>query len=182
MDDKPQVVLYRTSPGAVTINGTKQGSKLDLLVENMGRLNYGLQMTDPKGLTQVQWNQINFVGNWTVHNIPLNYTAQVSKLKYSPISQYILDRPQFYKGTFQVDALGDSFLVTRGWTKGIVWINGNNLGKYWDTQGPQHTLYVPVSFLRSGQNEIVALELHKPKDPSYSFFFASSPQFSSKEI
>merc|ERR1711957_208387 len=54
----------------------------------------------------------------------------------------------------------DTFLDLRGFTKGYVWVNGWNLGRYWETAGPQHTLYLPGPFLRSGENEIIVLDLH----------------------
>jgi beta-galactosidase len=48
------------------------------------------------------------------------------------------------------------------WGKGVVWVNGHNLGRYWNV-GPQQTLYVPVEWLKQGYNEVVVLELLKPE-------------------
>jgi len=62
---------------------------------------------------------------------------------------------------------GDAFLDMRGWTKGAVWVNGHNLGRYWRI-GPQQTLYVPGVWLKKGQNEIVVFEEVKVESPSIS--------------
>ena len=58
-----------------------------------------------------------------------------------------------------MDEPADTFLALHGWTKGVAWINGFNLGRYWN-RGPQRTLYVPAPLLREGQNEIIVFELH----------------------
>src|SRR5204863_10049115 len=69
--------------------------------------------------------------------------------------------PAFYRGTFNVAALADTFLDTRGWGKGTVWVNGHHLGRFWDI-GPQQTLYVPGPWLRKGANEIIVFDLAVP--------------------
>jgi hypothetical protein len=53
----------------------------------------------------------------------------------------------------------DTYLDTRGLSKGIIWVNGRNLGRFWETRGPQHTLYLPAPFLKRGVNEVVVLDL-----------------------
>ena len=68
--------------------------------------------------------------------------------------------PAFYRGELKVEAAKDTFLALPGWTKGVVWINGFNLGRYWE-KGPQKTLYVPAPVLKEGVNEIVVFELHE---------------------
>ena len=67
--------------------------------------------------------------------------------------------PRFYRGHLQINDVHDTYLDTRGLSKGLIWVNGHNLGRYWETRGPQHTLYVPAPYLRRGANEVVILDL-----------------------
>jgi len=77
--------------------------------------------------------------------------------------------PSLYKGTFGVTGEPkDTFLHMKGWTKGVVFINGHNLGRYWEI-GPQETLYLPSPWLRKGVNELLIFELHKCENPDVSF-------------
>ncbi len=70
------------------------------------------------------------------------------------------ERPaNFFRGTFDLPIVGDTYLDLSGWTKGVVWINGRNLGRYWKI-GPQKRLFCPAPFLRQGTNEIVVFDLH----------------------
>jgi len=126
---------------------------LDLLVENMGRINYGARLTDErKGLIA----PARFVGkpllDWEMYPLPLD---DLSKLRFSDGD---IDAPAFHRGVFGVSKLGDSYIDTRGWGRGHVWINGHHLGRYWRI-GPQQSLLVPAEWLRRGGNEIVVLEL-----------------------
>jgi beta-galactosidase len=72
------------------------------------------------------------------------------------------DGPAFYRGAFTLARPGDTFLDTRGWGKGTVWVNGHHLGRFWDI-GPQQTLYVPGPWLRAGRNEVVVFALGAPR-------------------
>ncbi|WP_396135218.1 hypothetical protein [Amycolatopsis sp. A133] len=71
-------------------------------------------------------------------------------------------------GTFTVDAVGDAFVGLPGFAKGVVWVNGFNLGRYWD-RGPQQTLYLPGPVLKQGVNDLHVLELHHVLDPEARF-------------
>jgi beta-galactosidase len=71
------------------------------------------------------------------------------------------DGPAFYRGAFELAATRDTFLDTRGWGKGTVWVNGHHLGRFWDI-GPQQTLYVPAPWLRIGRNDVVLFTLDVP--------------------
>ncbi|KIH68720.1 hypothetical protein ANCDUO_00942 [Ancylostoma duodenale] len=64
-----------------------------------------------------------------------------------------------YHGIFNVDVPTDTFINTTGWGKGVAVINGNNIGRYWASEGPQMTLYVPAAFLQPGENFLLVLEL-----------------------
>ena len=67
--------------------------------------------------------------------------------------------PRFYRGHLQINDVHDTYLDTRGLSKGLIWVNGHNLGRYWETRGPQHTFYVPAPYLKRGANEVVILDL-----------------------
>jgi len=73
-----------------------------------------------------------------------------------------------------------TFLHTAGLQKGLAWVNGHSLGRYWETEGPQHTLYVPAPYLKLGENEVLILELHPSRRLS-SIKFVSAPDFQSKD-
>ena len=66
---------------------------------------------------------------------------------------------------FNVDELADTFIELEGWNKGVVFINGFNLGRYWNEAGPQKTLYIPAPLLHKGENEIIVFELHEMEKP-----------------
>ena len=61
-------------------------------------------------------------------------------------------------GEFILEQTGDTYFDMSKWGKGCVWINGHNLGRYWEI-GPQQTVYVPAEWLKKGKNEVVVLEL-----------------------
>ncbi len=82
--------------------------------------------------------------------------------------QTAFENPAFYRGVMEIDEPNDTFLEMKGWTKGIVIINGFNLGRYWNI-GPQKTLYVPGPILKKGKNEIIVFELHGTKKPVVNF-------------
>jgi beta-galactosidase len=166
--------------------------QLDILVEAMGRQNFGCDTGnwDWKGLTSqnVTLNGKRLRG-WEVFPLQLD---DVSDLAYasgqsgaalvSAARRRMLevpavggkrnaDAPAFFRGTFEVDAatavrgpsghLADTYLALHGWSKGIAWVNGFNLGWYWPRLGPQMTLYVPGPVLREGANEVVLLEVER---------------------
>ena len=126
---------------------------MDILVENMGRINYGPHMVnDRKGITEkVTLDGIELKG-WQIFPIPLD---NLDRLQFSPRPKR---GPRFYRGSFQLANLGDTFLDMRGWGKGHVWVNGHHLGRFWKI-GPQQTLFCPAPWLSTGANEIIVLEL-----------------------
>ncbi|MFC5213748.1 glycoside hydrolase family 35 protein [Streptomyces coerulescens] len=132
------------------------GATLEVLVENMGGVNYGPRIGAPKGLL----GPVTFDGGplhgWDCHPLPL---YDLSALSFAPTETTPAAEPAFHHGTFDVDVPADTFLALPGWTKGQAWINGFHLGRYWN-RGPQRTLYVPEPVLRPGTNDLVLLELH----------------------
>jgi beta-galactosidase len=128
---------------------------LDLLVEGMGRINYGPRLVDRKGITdRVTLNNMTLM-NWEVFPLPMDedYLARLG------FSGRRAERPgNFFRGRFELQKLGDTYLDMRGWAKGVVWVNGHNLGRYWKI-GPQKRLFCPAPFLKQGTNEIVVFDL-----------------------
>jgi len=80
-----------------------------------------------------------------------------------PAARRPADRPgNFFRGRFDLGTVGDTYLDLSGWAKGVVWVNGHNLGRYWEI-GPQKRLYCPAPFLLKGRNVIVVFDLHQTK-------------------
>lgn len=155
-------VVERWGSDSVVADVPAEGSKLGILVENMGRINYGSRLRDVKGITEgvkagaKLYN--HFLFDWTIRTLPLN---DLSGIVYERCESTagLKDEPAFYRGAFEVDEPADTFLKLEGWTKGVAYVNGFNLGRYWK-KGPQKTLYVPAPLLRRGINELVVFELH----------------------
>jgi beta-galactosidase len=129
------------------------GEPVDILVENMGRSNFGpLLVTERKGITgHVTLDGAEWTG-WQVYPLPM------SDPDAWPFAADAAKAPALWRGTFNVASPGDSFLDMRGWGHGMVWINGHCLGRYWKI-GPQQTLYLPAPWLRAGENEAIVLDL-----------------------
>lgn len=132
------------------------GAVLEVLVENLGGVNYGPRIGAPKGLLGPVSFQGTALHGWECRAVPLDDLAAVP---FCPSDAATDAVPAFHRGTFDVDTPADTFLALPGWTKGQAWVNGFHLGRYWN-RGPQRTLYVPGPVLRSGSNELVLLELH----------------------
>ena len=128
---------------------------LDILVENMGRINYGARITQSikgiNGPVVIEGNEIT--GNWKMYKMPMSEMPNVDALP----SANTKGMPTLYAGTFNLDTTGDTFLNMETWGKGIVFVNGFNLGRYWK-RGPQQTLYLPGCLLKKGENKIVVFE------------------------
>jgi len=130
--------------------------RLDILVEAMGRINYGPLLLDRKGITdRVTLDNMTLM-DWEVFGLPLE-EDDLAGLRYGSPSAAMPG--VFYRGAFELAETGDTYLDMTGWKKGVVWVNGRNLGRYWDI-GPQKRLFCPAPFLRMGRNEIVVLDLH----------------------
>ncbi|NOR81935.1 MAG: beta-galactosidase [Ardenticatenales bacterium] len=130
------------------------GAKLEILVENMGRVNYGPELLDRKGITEGVLLGQQYLFGWTIFPLPLD---DLSGLNFA--HSLTKDGPTFFRGIVNVKQACDTFLALPGWTKGVCWLNGFNLGRYWQ-RGPQKTFYVPAPLFQEGENEIVLFELH----------------------
>jgi beta-galactosidase len=129
------------------------GAMLDIVVENMGRINFGpMLVSDRKGIVgKVTLNGEELTG-WEIFPLPLDDASQW------PFGAKAVAGPALYRGTFQMAAPADTFLDMREWGKGVAFVNGRNVGRYWKI-GPQQTLFVPASWLKRGANEVIVLDL-----------------------
>jgi len=129
------------------------GVPLDILVENMGRVNFGPHLVDDrKGITERVTLDGKELTGWEIYPLPL---TDLSPLNFTSARE---PAPAFYRGAFELNTVGDVFLDLRGWGKGNVWVNGHNLGRYWRI-GPQQSLFLPGAWLRQGKNEVIVLDL-----------------------
>lgn len=136
--------------------------QLDILVEGMGRINFAEYMIDRKGITErVSLNGMTLM-DWQIYPLPFD-DQYIQNLKFTSSEA---SRPGvFFKGEFELTNTGDTYLDLGQWEKGVVWVNGHNLGRYWNI-GPQKQLYCPAPFLKKGQNEIVIFDLHQTEAKS----------------
>ena len=153
-------VIDRNNNQEIILNSNEKESILEILVENMGRINYGPMMRDEKGITQGVRIGNQFLFNWEIFSLPLD---NIEKVEFKEGYLESENAPTFYKGEFIVDEIGDTYLDFEGWGKGVVYINGFNLGRYWEV-GPQKRLYVPSPILKKGVNEVVVFELHRSRE------------------
>lgn len=139
------------------INGKK---KIGVLVDTFGRVNYGEKIIDRKGISDIFIGDQRQMG-YDVWTLPLD---NLDRLEYAELSGLKHKNcPVFLKGTFAADSKADCFIHLDGFTKGYVFVNGFNLGRYWSV-GPQKSLYLPGVLLKD-ENEIVILETEKYSKP-----------------
>ncbi len=138
---------------------------LQILVENMGRINYGSEIVhNTKGIiSPVTIGGQEITGNWNMYKLPMSEVPDLSKMgrdvykNGTSQANRLKDLPVIYEGTFNLDETGDTFIDMEPWGKGIIFINGKNIGRYWQV-GPQQTLYIPGVWLKKGENKIVIFE------------------------
>jgi beta-galactosidase len=137
----------------VELSGVQRGSRLEVLVENCGRVNYGAaQPLDVKGLTApVRWRGRD-VEQWDHRCLRLHDLGPLQFGNARPCG------PAFLRGSFACDEPADTFLDAGALFKGTLFVNGHNAGRYWNV-GPQRRLFVPAAWLRRGRNEVVAFDL-----------------------
>lgn len=140
-------------------------AQLDILIEAMGHVNFGPEVHDRKGLyTPVILKAMGAAavepGPWQVYRLPLD-DAMLASLRWKPGKAA---GPAFWRGTFEVAKPADTFLDVRTWGKGVLWVNGRCMGRFWNI-GPTQTMYVPGPWLKCGRNEVIVLDLLGPKEP-----------------
>ncbi|MGX7825953.1 glycoside hydrolase family 35 protein [Actinokineospora sp. 24-640] len=133
--------------------------ELVVLVEDQGRVNYGPRIGEPKGVIGGATLAGESLVDWDV--LPLDLGTPPTPWADNPTDSATLGDsvagPVLLRAEFDLDAPADLHLDTAGWGKGVVWVNGFPLGRYW-SRGPQRTLYVPGPALRQGTNELVVFE------------------------
>ena len=176
---------------SLTLPPVKKGDELEILVEAMGRINFGRAIKDFKGIVgevaitaEVEGIETTWKPqNWVKFGLPDSYEkaadAFVHNNDYTKAEnegQRLGKKPQwnidgldlvskrgYYRGYFNLKKVGDTFLNFETWGKGQVWVNGHALGRIWSI-GPQQTLYVPGCWLKKGKNEIIVLDIVGPKE------------------
>lgn len=173
-----QGILLRTEAVqanlSMVVGPLGEQAEVVIVVENMGRINFGSMINETKGLLYgVELNGDPVLG-WTSQAVPLNDT---SKIPFRSLQGSDQLSTVFLRGFFSAGSLpNDTFLsLPPGWSKGQAFVNGFNLGRYWPAAGPQKTLYVPASVLKPApdMNELILFEIdHAPCDPPYSSCYA----------
>jgi beta-galactosidase len=157
VDGQRIVVLDRRSGKAkLNLPARTKAAQLDILVEPMGRVNFGPEMKDPKGLIAPVTLGGEVLKSWQVFNLPLD-AKMLAGLKY----QNRNSGPAFWRFSVVLEKPGDTFLDLRTWGKGVVWVNGHCLARFWNI-GPTQTAYVPGCWLKAGQNEVIIWDLIGP--------------------
>ena len=164
----------------LTLPAIKKGQKLAILVEAMGRINFGRAIKDFKGLVgdvainaEVDGNEVTWnLKKWTMTPIPDDYNRAVKAFDASkverPLSEGFAKHENgrgYYRGYFNINKVGDTFLNFETWGKGQVYVNGHAMGRIWSI-GPQQTLYVPGCWLKKGRNEVIVLDVVGPRECS----------------
>ena len=175
---------------SLTLPPVKKGDELEILVEAMGRINFGRAIKDFKGIVgdvtinsvidnmEITWKP----QGWTQYGMTDSYEKAVNAFKVNndytkPETGVRLGLPAmwnkdgldlvskrgYYRGYFNLKKVGDTFLNFETWGKGQVWVNGHAMGRIWSI-GPQQTLYVPGCWLKKGKNEVIVLDVVGPKE------------------
>ncbi len=157
---------------SLRLPAVKKGQELRILIEAMGRINFGRAIKDYKGITEkvmitseqegheLSWN----LKRWNILTIPDDYQTALKAFSINTESSQKLGRG-YYRGSFKLKRVGDTFLNMSSFGKGQVYVNGHPIGRFWNI-GPQQTLYVPGCWLKKGVNEVVVLDVVGPKAPS----------------
>ena len=160
----------RNGEKQLDIPACAEGAQLDILVEAMGRINFGRAIKDFKGITEKvelkNGGRTTELKGWKVYDLVDRY-EEYKGLKFEPLKS-VKDAqgqrvPGCYRATFHVEKPGDTFLNFETWGKGLVYVNGYGIGRIWEI-GPQQTLYVPGCWLKEGENEILVFDIVGPKE------------------
>ncbi len=164
----------RNGEKEIILPACRKGAVLDILVEAMGRINFGRAIKDYKGITDKVELTMDVDGrkfvcdlkDWEVFNIVDEYETYTS-MDFQPVGSLTDDKgqrmPGVYRGTFNLSKPGDTFLNFETWGKGLVYVNGHPMGRIWEI-GPQQTLYMPGCWLKKGENEVIVFDVMGPRD------------------
>ncbi|HFR3538431.1 TPA: beta-galactosidase family protein [Streptococcus suis] len=155
-DGRLVTTQYQTEIGEdIELEFQSNQVELAVLVENMGRVNYGHKLTAPtqsKGLGRGAIADLHYISNWDMYSLPLD---DISGLDFT--KEWQEGQPAFYRYQFELEDLADTYLDMTGFGKGVVFVNNVNIGRFWE-KGPILYLYIPKGYLKKGVNEIVVFE------------------------
>ena len=157
VDGKLMATQYQAEIGQdIFVAGEKKAThRIDILMENMGRVNYGhkfLADTQRKGIRTGVCKDLHFLLNWQQYPLSFENTENIDFSKgWQP------EQPAFYAFDFEMKALKDTYLDLSGFGKGLAFVNGVNIGRFWNV-GPTLSLYIPHSLLKEGHNRIIIFE------------------------
>ncbi|MBA8760556.1 beta-galactosidase [Staphylococcus schleiferi subsp. coagulans] len=174
IDQKCVYQAYQEEIGdAFEVNLTSSKPQVDVLVEHMGRVNYGYKLlaaTQRKGLGQGLMQDLHFVQNWEQFDIDFY------KLKDEHFQRaWLAQQPAFYRYEFELEKTDNTHIDVSGFGKGVVLVNGFNIGRYWEI-GPSQSLYISKAFLKQGKNEIIVFDSEGKYSESIDLI--QEPQFS----
>ncbi len=160
LGDRAQIYIGKDLKGIIYVNdgdlsltfSAKKGDLLTIICENMGRTNYGDKMMRKKGIVGKCLIDGKVHVGWSVYPLPMDNLDRIEFRNKKP-----KETTCFYKGYLRVDETADTYISLKNFTKGFVTINGFNLGRYWEI-GPQKNLFVPMSVLKEGENELIVFE------------------------
>lgn len=150
----------RSRAYALRLPARENPARLDILVEAMGRVNFGREVHDRKGLRAPVTLGDAELRDWEMFSLPLDDT-HLARLAFQAARASAPDAaptPGFHRFEIELATPADTFIDLRPFGKGMAWVNGRNLGRYWAI-GPQQTMFVPGAWLRSGRNEFIVLDL-----------------------
>ncbi|XP_071095299.1 beta-galactosidase-1-like protein 2 [Haliotis cracherodii] len=180
LNSKETAILdWHTKDPEVHLEDVKADTVLDIVVENLGRVNYILAGSEilnsqRKGLSGDVYLDEKKLEDWKIFPLDFDksYVNRLSRTSEWKPFEVQVNTPCMYRTELKIaEEPRDTYLLVKGWKKGVVFINGFNLGRYWNI-GPQKTLYVPAPILKTGTNEVLIFELHKPAPE---ITFQSSP-------
>lgn len=177
LGDRAQIYVGNRLVYIMYINDEKQeccisaeaGERITVVVENMGRTNFGEKMMRKKGIAGRVTIGGNIHFNWTAHRLTMKDLSGVRFKQGAPDC-----KSAFWRGSFNADGECDTFLRTDCFTKGVAFINGFNLGRFWEV-GPTKTLYIPKFLLKNGANELVVFDSDGAKSDAPYVEFTDAP-------
>ncbi|XP_016961179.1 beta-galactosidase [Drosophila biarmipes] len=197
VDDEFVGILARETPVFELPLSASAGRRLQIIVENQGRINFGRQLNDFKGILRDVRLDKQVLSNWNMTQFPLESYDNLEQLitqsdeavrqgfqELKKLRTMLRTGPAIYYGQLDIQKeadLADTYLDMSGWGKGIVFVNGENLGRYWPLVGPQVTLYVPAPVLKVGSNRLVVVE-YQQTPTSQELHFRDTPILNARTV
>lgn len=159
-------IIQRSEDNLTLMIKINLNERLVILVENQGRVCYGPSLNDTKGLGGNVSVDNRILTKWkiyplTMKNLHSFLSEKTPSIRDIKPTEFNSNLPSFYAGIMEIETIADTFVNTNNWKKGLIYVNGNNLGRYWPLKGPQITMYLPKYFL-SKSNLFLIFELEKP--------------------